>query len=150
MQIISQADLLGDQREDGLLRFSFASPHPPCQVEGHPPFHLPSCNLESSTKHAAWNPLGAIRRKVCAHTQSHMHMPKLRGTLPPHPPPNAQMDQRLTDRDTRRDTQILIHRHVCAYMCQSWKTHRLLIQTGSKAHKHGLTQAQAGRHINPD
>lgn len=43
VQIISQADLLGDQREDSLLRFSFAFLYPPLQIEGCPhPFTHPA------------------------------------------------------------------------------------------------------------
>lgn len=43
VQIISQADLLGDHKEDSLLRFSFAFLYPPLQTEGCPhPFTHPA------------------------------------------------------------------------------------------------------------
>lgn len=47
---------------------------------------------------------------------------------------NAQMvSETHRQGHTQGHTQILIHRHVCTYMCQSWETYRPLIQTGSKS-----------------
>lgn len=133
MRIISQADLLGDQREDGLLRFSLASPRFP--VEGRPPFTHPAATLKGAQKPAAWIPLGAIRGKVCAHTHINTHVPKLRGVLSPHRKctngiRGSQTYAHPHRRGTHRDTHRLVHthtdRHACRHTCPSWKTHRPL------------------------
>lgn len=86
--------------------------------------------------------LEAIRRKVCAHTQSHKNVPKLGGTLSR----NAQRGTETHRAHTETHTGMHVRTRAKA------RRHRdplRNMQTESEAHKCGHTYAQAGRHTNP-